>query len=111
MADQQEAENADVSDDLPADLLYDDQPDETIYFDEEAIRKGGASLIVRALESDPLPRSFVTPESKAISKLSRLRAVAQERAPRIKAAPAANQLTAKLAGYIGAAFNNAQSAA
>lgn len=33
--DQQEAENVDVSEiDPPADLLYDDQPDETIYFEE-----------------------------------------------------------------------------
>jgi len=33
--DQQEAESVDVSEiDLPADLLYDDQPDETIYFEE-----------------------------------------------------------------------------
>jgi hypothetical protein len=33
--DQQEADNVDVSQiDLPADLLFDDQPDETIYFEE-----------------------------------------------------------------------------
>ena len=33
--DQQEADNVDVSQiDLPTDLLFDDQPDETIYFEE-----------------------------------------------------------------------------
>lgn len=33
--DQQEADNVDVSNvELPADLLFDDQPDETIYFEE-----------------------------------------------------------------------------
>ncbi|MBE0597918.1 MAG: hypothetical protein IH614_11670 [Desulfuromonadales bacterium] len=33
--DQQEADHVDVSGiDLPADLLYDDQPDETLYFEE-----------------------------------------------------------------------------
>jgi hypothetical protein len=71
------------------------------------IQKDGASLIVRALESDPLPRSFVTTESRAISKMSRLRDVAPERAARIEEAREAKNITVKLAGYISTSFNSA----